>query len=177
MDLSFAASLSSIGGLTAEGTARCQAAADVLRALVASGWAGGVHEESWKGKDKSVYFFTAVATVDATAQVSATKECCQYRIHSVHFPNPFADARTLRRRRSSRTSFHPIFPPPARFLDAKGSHSRSCPPPTCFPCTGRRANGADRSVHRYSGCRVTEAHSIACQRCVGLRAAAVRREV
>lgn len=88
--MSFAASSSSIGGLTAEGTTRRQAAADVLRALVASGFeaettevvlafvGNGLEEynrkkgdeESWKRKDESVYLLTAVATVGATAQVS-----------------------------------------------------------------------------------------------------------
>ncbi|KAL5508780.1 hypothetical protein ACEPAG_4759 [Sanghuangporus baumii] len=94
LDLSFASASSAAiaGGLTAEGTTRCQAAADVLRALVASGyetvtteivlrWIGlGLHEyasdprgeDSWKRKDQSVYLLTAVATLGATAQQGVT---------------------------------------------------------------------------------------------------------
>ena len=91
LDLSFASASSAAvaGGLTAEGTTRRQAAADVLRALVASGfeaitteivlrWVGlGLQEysanprgeDTWKQKDRSVFLLTAVATLGATAQV------------------------------------------------------------------------------------------------------------
>ncbi|KAH8112452.1 Cse1-domain-containing protein [Phellopilus nigrolimitatus] len=94
VDLSFASAsaASSTGGLTAEGTTRRQAAADVLRALVASGfesdttevvlgWVGrGLQayaadpkgEDTWKRKDESVYLLTAVATRGATAQQGVT---------------------------------------------------------------------------------------------------------
>ncbi|KAL5498046.1 CSE1_1 [Sanghuangporus vaninii] len=94
LDLTFASASSAAiaGGLTAEGTTRRQAAADVLRALVASGyeavtteivlrWIGlGLHEyasdlrgeDSWKRKDQSVYLLTAVATRGATAQQGVT---------------------------------------------------------------------------------------------------------
>ena len=91
LDLSVASASSAVvaGGLTAEGTTRRQAAADVLRALVASGfeaitteivlrWVGlGLQEysanprgeDTWKQKDRSVFLLTAVATLGATAQV------------------------------------------------------------------------------------------------------------
>ncbi|KAI5122027.1 hypothetical protein M0805_008018 [Coniferiporia weirii] len=94
LDLSFASASAAVGsgGLTAEGTTRRQAAADVLRALVASGfeadttevvlgWVGrGLQaytsdprgENTWKRKDESVYLLTAVATRGATAQQGVT---------------------------------------------------------------------------------------------------------
>lgn len=99
IDLTFAsASAGSVsGGLTAEGTTRRQAAADVLRALISSGfeadtteivlgWIGrGLQtyadnpraENTWKKKDESVYLLTAIATRGATAQVcrSSTSSC------------------------------------------------------------------------------------------------------
>ena len=92
LDLTFASASSATvaGGLTAEGTTRRQAAADVLRALVSSGfeavateivlgWVGkGLQtyvsnptgEGNWKRKDEAVYLLTAIATRGATAQVS-----------------------------------------------------------------------------------------------------------
>lgn len=91
LDLSFAgaSAAASSGGLTAEGTTRRQAAADVLRALVASGFevstteivlslvnrgleeymANTADENIWKRKDQSVYMLTAVATLGSTTQV------------------------------------------------------------------------------------------------------------
>lgn len=91
LDLSFASAsaAASSGGLTAEGTTRRQAAADVLRALVASGFeadttsivlgwvnrgleeyaANPTGEDKWKRKDEGVYLLTAVATLGSTAQV------------------------------------------------------------------------------------------------------------
>ena len=91
LDLSFASSSAvSGGGLTAEGTTRRQAAADVLRALVASGceadttsvvlkWVEhGLEvynsnpngEDVWKRKDEAVFLLTSVATISTTTQVS-----------------------------------------------------------------------------------------------------------
>ncbi|PAV17971.1 importin alpha re-exporter [Pyrrhoderma noxium] len=94
LDLSFASAsaATNVGGLTAEGTTRRQAAADVLRALVSSGFethttevilvwvnqglqayqADPQSEGSWKRKDESVYLLTAVATRGATAQQGVT---------------------------------------------------------------------------------------------------------
>lgn len=91
LDLSFASSASGggVGGLSAEGTTRRQAAADVLRALVSSGFEAqttevvGVWierglqtynrdpsaENAWQNKDSAVYLLTAIATRGATAQV------------------------------------------------------------------------------------------------------------
>lgn len=91
IDLSFAsASAGAVsGGLTAEGTTRRQAAADVLRALISSGFEADTTEivlgwvskglqayadnprgeNTWKKKDESVYLLTAIATRGATAQV------------------------------------------------------------------------------------------------------------
>jgi exportin-2 (importin alpha re-exporter) len=96
LDLSLASTSSAgaSGGLSpgADGTTRRQAAADVVRALVASGSeeattevAGGwiqkglaaytganesdKMESAWKGKDSAVYLLTAVATRGATATV------------------------------------------------------------------------------------------------------------
>lgn len=91
LDLSFATTSSGSvsGGLTAEGTTRRQAAAEVLRSLVSSGfeadttevagtWIGqGLQtynanpaaEGAWQAKDSAVYLMTAVATRGATAQV------------------------------------------------------------------------------------------------------------
>ena len=95
IDLSFASSASGggVGGLNAEGTTRRQAAADVLRALVSSGFeahttevvgsfinrglqsynANRSAENAWQSKDSAVYLLTAVATRGATAQVSDSR--------------------------------------------------------------------------------------------------------
>jgi exportin-2 (importin alpha re-exporter) len=103
LDLSFASAGAGTvsGGLTAEGTTRRQAAADVLRALVSSGfeadttevvlgWVGqGLQayasnlqgENTWKRKDESVYLLTAVATRGATAQA-----CFFININSISSP-------------------------------------------------------------------------------------------
>lgn len=100
LDLTFASASSATvaGGLTAEGTTRRQAAADVLRSLVSSGfeavtteivlgWVGkGLQayasdphgEENWKRKDESVYLLTAVATRGATVQVKQLFLCLRY---------------------------------------------------------------------------------------------------
>jgi exportin-2 (importin alpha re-exporter) len=78
-------------GATADVTTRRQAAADVLQALVSSGyeseateivgtWIGtGLAqynanrnaEDAWKAKDSAVYLLTAVATRGSTTQVSS----------------------------------------------------------------------------------------------------------
>lgn len=89
LDLSLTSSSSGSGGLTAEGTTRRQAAADVLRSLVSSGfeedttevagaWIGkGLQEYSqntantdrWKSKDVAIYLLGAVASKGGTTQV------------------------------------------------------------------------------------------------------------
>jgi len=88
LDLSL--SSTGAGGLTSEGTTRRQAAADVLRALVSSGFeefttgAAGTWinqgltqyssnpsaENAWRSKDVAIYMLTAVATRGTTTQVS-----------------------------------------------------------------------------------------------------------
>ncbi|TDL23186.1 Cse1-domain-containing protein [Rickenella mellea] len=94
LDLSLTSSSTSAGGLTAEGTTRRQAAADVLRALVSSGFEADTtelvgawinqglqqytsavatrSEDAWKSKDVAVYLLTAVATRGATVQHGVT---------------------------------------------------------------------------------------------------------
>lgn len=85
-------------GLSADITTRRQAAADVLQALVGSGyeseateivggWIGrglerynasrgaGGDGEAWKAKDSAVYLLTAVATRGSTTQVSPPTPC------------------------------------------------------------------------------------------------------
>ena len=102
VDLSFASTSGtggSAGGLTAEGTTRRQAAADVLRALVSNGYDASTTtvvgrrialgldayrsnpsaEDAWKSKDSSIFLMTAVATRGATAQ------------HGVTVTNPLVD--------------------------------------------------------------------------------------
>src|SRR4051794_38060929 len=81
-------SLPSMGGGSADTTTRRQAAADVLQALVNSGYAAEATEvvgtwistglqsynadpkQNWKAKDSSIYLLTAVATRGSTTKVS-----------------------------------------------------------------------------------------------------------
>ncbi|KDQ49269.1 hypothetical protein JAAARDRAFT_201016 [Jaapia argillacea MUCL 33604] len=84
-------SLPSMGGGVSDATTRRQAAADVVRALVASGsekettevvgtwigkglsdYAAGKDEDAWKAKDSAVYLLTAVATKGSTTQHGVT---------------------------------------------------------------------------------------------------------
>ncbi|EJD01973.1 Cse1-domain-containing protein [Fomitiporia mediterranea MF3/22] len=124
LDLSFASASSAAvsGGLTAEGTTRRQAAADVLRALVGSGFevittevvlkwvqsglqaytADPRGEDTWKKKDESVYLLTAVATRGATAQQGVTSTNALVDVVQFFSQNVFQDLQ------AEGTAVHPI---------------------------------------------------------------------
>ena len=106
LDLSLPAARVGVGA-TADVTTRRQAAADVLQALVGSGyeaeatavvgrWIGeGLEKynndkggQGWKAKDSAVYLLTAVATRGSTTQVGSLPS-------SPHHPIPCTDVRCV----------------------------------------------------------------------------------